>query len=1161
MKKRDKVIAIFLACMVPVSSALAFGKAGTVDTDLQINEQYMEEAEVYPIEGIEDGEEVPAELLTEVKPMDTSKAKRFIIKYKDKKGNVDSEEVKADLSAQYDIKEVKEFKVKKTKSFMFFSSETEEKLHVVEMDEEVDVEEFADEVETEFSIDYVQPDYRIDLSAIDNTVIEEMQSADIADENTVFDTEEIDISISKPLNGEQTITGDNGEMPADESVVVEDETINEGSEEGTDIGQNDIEDEGEQNTESEEKPADPTETTDSENEVETTPEVTETVEATEPAVSDEPLETEKIEDETDADIIALIDTGVDIGNEMLAGRIYNNGTEQGNDEDGNGFIGDINGWDFYNDTEEVYDSELGLDQAHGTHIAGIIAETAPNSKILPLKVFENGIAYTSDIIEAIQYAEMMGAKVVNCSWGCTEENSALKEAMESSSMTFVCAAGNNRLDLNETQIYPACYELDNVISVTSVNDDGGLSYFSNYGNVDIAARGRDIESCFPGGETGALTGTSVSAGFVSGALISIYTDSEESIERLYSTSDKLMNLQGKIDSGRRLNIENLISNTASNEIIDVSPADDFDQEGYSRTPAQSWELFSSLDNVAVKSGKEFFAVLKANGTVWTWGKNNYGQLGIGSYTNTTVPQQVPNLKNVKQLEAGSLHVMALTEDNVVYAWGYNGEGCLGNGTTTNSTVPIKMLNTGSVDSIGIGEKVSFVIRTDGSLYICGLNYSGEQCDNTGVKKTTLHKVPITERVKVASGEYGSCMAITELGQLYTWGSNGYGKLGIGGTTNSSVPQIVIDSGVVDADIGYFSSTAITENGQIYFWGHGGTDTPSVIDSMSDATRVEAGRQVEIVLCGNTLKSRGANFSGSLGVGDTLWHSNWTAVEGAYSDFDINYISGIALGTNGCIYTWGVIDFDTGEYVTAPEKVSGEINKLGNSFADAGEVEEGTTQGNLTATSDRDYFKFTPTQSGIYSIYSISTGKDLVCRIYTLNSSGAYSLKFSNDDSSGIMGGNNRDFYLSKPLTAGTEYYIYIYPHNNQSDGEYELHIDRESNSMGYSFYTAANVSTDVYFNVNNLSTFGNRTFTLTYDPTKLALSDACIFTKAAETVAGSVTGTNITIVSVSDGELVFKISQSIPSGKKLTGTINVIRFTSLASGSKTVSFKVNDISA
>ena len=109
-----------------------------------------------------------------------------------------------------------------------------------------------------------------------------------------------------------------------------------------------------------------------------------------------------------------------------------------------------------------------------------------------------------------------------------------------------------------------------------------------------------------------------------------------------------------------------------------------------------------------------------------------------------------------------------------------------------------------------------------------------------------------------------------------------------------------------------------------------------------------------------------------------------------------------------------------------------------------------------------------------------------------------------------MGDNKRDFYLSKPLKAGTEYYIYVYPYGSRYEGEYELHIERESSNLGYSFYAAANASNDVYFNVQNLSTFSNRTFTMTYDSTKLKLADACIFTEAADTTVGAVAGTNIT---------------------------------------------------
>lgn len=127
---------------------------------------------------------------------------------------------------------------------------------------------------------------------------------------------------------------------------------------------------------------------------------------------------------------------------------------------------------------------------------------------MPLKVFENGKAYTSDIIKAIEYAKDNGATIVNCSFGSSDNNQALKDTMEQSNLFFVCAAGNHRTNIDETPVYPAAFSLENSISVAALNQDLGMSYFSNYGiqNVDISAWGRDVYSCFPNGEYGTMNG-------------------------------------------------------------------------------------------------------------------------------------------------------------------------------------------------------------------------------------------------------------------------------------------------------------------------------------------------------------------------------------------------------------------------------------------------------------------------------------------------------------------------------------------------------------------------------------------------------------------------------------------------------------------------------
>jgi subtilisin family serine protease len=119
-------------------------------------------------------------------------------------------------------------------------------------------------------------------------------------------------------------------------------------------------------------------------------------------------------------VVAILDTGIDITHQSIAQNIWTNNAEipdNGIDDDGNGYIDDAYGWNFCDDNNEVHRQDLAYDEWHGSHIAGIIAGVAPKAKIMPLKVFKNGMAYTSDIIEAIAYAEKNGAFVFLCSGG------------------------------------------------------------------------------------------------------------------------------------------------------------------------------------------------------------------------------------------------------------------------------------------------------------------------------------------------------------------------------------------------------------------------------------------------------------------------------------------------------------------------------------------------------------------------------------------------------------------------------------------------------------------------------------------------------------------------------------------------------------------------
>jgi len=161
-------------------------------------------------------------------------------------------------------------------------------------------------------------------------------------------------------------------------------------------------------------------------------------------------------------VVAIIDTGIDIGHEDLKDNIWLNQNEilsNGIDDDKNGYVDDVTGWNFCDNSNIVYDKQAISNEIHGTEVAGIIAAVknnkvgiagvAPQASIIPIKVFNNGIAYTSDIINAIEYAESLGAKIANCSWGSVEYNHALKDAIESSNMLFVCASGNSHQNIDE----------------------------------------------------------------------------------------------------------------------------------------------------------------------------------------------------------------------------------------------------------------------------------------------------------------------------------------------------------------------------------------------------------------------------------------------------------------------------------------------------------------------------------------------------------------------------------------------------------------------------------------------------------------------------------------------------------------------------------------
>jgi Subtilase family len=271
-------------------------------------------------------------------------------------------------------------------------------------------------------------------------------------------------------------------------------------------------------------------------------------------------------------LVAIIDTGVDYTHPDLAGNIFTNTAEipgNGIDDDGNGFVDDVHGWDFVNHDNDPMD-----DFGHGTHVSGTVAAIGNNAlgvvgvswsaKILPLKFLDaSGSGSTADAISAIQYATMMGVRIMSNSWGGGGYSQALHDAIQAAGdagIVFVAAAGNSSSNNDVSPAYPASYDLPNIVSVAASDPNDNLAYFSNFGatTVDLAAPGTDILSTFPGGGYQYESGTSMATPHVSGALALIMghfpmIDGLSAKNLLLANVDPESAFAGKTLTGGRLN--------------------------------------------------------------------------------------------------------------------------------------------------------------------------------------------------------------------------------------------------------------------------------------------------------------------------------------------------------------------------------------------------------------------------------------------------------------------------------------------------------------------------------------------------------------------------------------------------------------------------------
>ncbi|KAM8974940.1 RCC1 and BTB domain-containing protein 2 [Pelodytes ibericus] len=223
-------------------------------------------------------------------------------------------------------------------------------------------------------------------------------------------------------------------------------------------------------------------------------------------------------------------------------------------------------------------------------------------------------------------------------------------------------------------------------------------------------------------------------------------------------------------------------------------------------------------------------VLTSDGEVYSWGHNAYSQLGNGSTNQALTPCQVStNLVNKKVINVacGSHHSMVSTSDGEVYAWGYNNSGQVGSGSTANQPIPRKVtscLQNKIVIGIACGQMSSMAVVDNGEVYAWGYNGNGQLGLGSSGNQPTPCRIAALQGIRVEQVVcgYAHTLALTDEGGMYGWGANSYGQLGTGNKSNQSYPvQVSVEKErIVEIAACHSSHTsgAKSQSGQVFMWG-------------------------------------------------------------------------------------------------------------------------------------------------------------------------------------------------------------------------------------------------------------------------------------------------------------------------------------------------------
>ena len=317
-----------------------------------------------------------------------------------------------------------------------------------------------------------------------------------------------------------------------------------------------------------------------------------------------------------------------------------------------------------------------------------------------------------------------------------------------------------------------------------------------------------------------------------------------------------------------------------------------------------------VKNVAINvdEGNNFTIALKQNGTVWTYGLNDKGQLGIGNNENKTKPTKIQNIQNAKAVAAGNSHALVLLNNGEVYSFGAGTLGQLGDGQNANSNVPVKVDGISNIKKIDAYKNISVALAEDGKVYVWGENYSTlpmrvvfsekvvgisgtlmltEKGEVYSISNTSTPIAGLSNVIKVSCGD-SHYLALDSNGCVFSWGTNTYGECG--NATTGTLSLTYVSDEVLDISAGNHTSIIQKLNGDIYVFGNNssgqiGLSGTAKATALTKITLPET-VGIEVISAGENTHSglvdengfvwhTGLNTYGELGIGDTVSKNVYT----------------------------------------------------------------------------------------------------------------------------------------------------------------------------------------------------------------------------------------------------------------------------------------------